>query len=41
MVDSTVLAITATQDGDHVGVGILAGAAALSFGFLVYRVGGD
>ena len=38
---SIILAITATQDGDHVGAGILAGAAALSFGFLGYRVGGD
>ena len=36
-----ILAITATQDGDHVGAGVLIGASALAFGFLGYRVDGD
>ena len=36
-----ILAITATQDGDHVGAGVLVGASALAFGFLGYRVGRD
>ena len=36
-----ILTIIATQDSEYIGAGILAGASALSFGFLGYRVGGD
>jgi hypothetical protein len=33
--------VNAALDSDFVGAGMLAGAAALSFGFLGYRVGRD
>ena len=36
-----ILTVNAALDSNWVGAGILAGASALSFGFLGYRVGGN
>ena len=36
-----ILTVNAVLDSNWVGARILAGASALSFGFLGYRVGGD